>query len=141
MSEPDFISLEQRLVREGVLPGIARRLTLELAEHYDDLRAGAESQGLNSAAAARIAQRGIGTNEDIASSVLCRRELKVWIYHYPRIAGLLLPATFVALLPLAPLFAGVTHAGVIARWTACLVLSATFTAVLMLMLQMSLALR
>jgi hypothetical protein len=47
----------------------------------------------------------------------------------------------VALLPLVPLFAGVTYAGVIARWSACLVLSATFTAALMLMLQMSLALR
>jgi hypothetical protein len=54
----------------------------------------------------------------------------------PQRAGL----AFVALLPVAPLIAGFNHAESVVRWTCCAMLSAIFTAVLLLCMPLSIAL-
>ena len=57
-----------------------------------------------------------------------------------RIAALVYPITFLALLPAAPVFLGYTYANYLARWAACLFLSAVVTAGMFLFLQLAITL-
>ncbi|MGH8221724.1 MAG: hypothetical protein ACREQZ_02010, partial [Woeseiaceae bacterium] len=69
-----------------------------------------------------------------------RPELKSWTHRFPRAASLILPVAWLAVLPLLPVTAGIAHAASIARWLACLVLSALVTAAMMLIMQLSISL-
>jgi hypothetical protein len=140
MPEPDFVALQNRLVRQGVALHYARRLAGELAEHYEDLRDEAMGTGFLPDEAACFAEKRLGSADNIASAVFHRPELKSWMYRYPRVARIALPLAFVALLPAAPVFAGINHADSLLRWTCCAILSAVFTALLMLCMQLSIAL-
>lgn len=140
MPEPDFLLLQSRLVQQGVSVSYARRLAGELAEHYEDLRDEAMGTGILPDQAACFAEQQLGSAESIASAVFHRPELRSWIYRYPRVARIALPLAFVALLPAAPVFAGINHADSLLRWTCCAMLSAVFTALLMLCMQLSIAL-
>jgi hypothetical protein len=51
-----------------------------------------------------------------------------------------LPLAYVALLPTSPLFAGAARAQTIARWGACLMLSAAITGAMFLAMQISILL-
>jgi hypothetical protein len=140
MPEPDFLAFQNRLLQQGVALRYARRLAGELAEHYEDLRSEAIGTGFLPDEAACFAEEHLGSADNIAAAVFHRPELRSWIYRYPRMARIALPLAFVALLPAAPVFAGITHADSLLRWTCCVMLSALFTALLMLCMQLSLAL-
>ncbi|HLU07704.1 MAG TPA: hypothetical protein VKZ91_14190 [Woeseiaceae bacterium] len=140
MPELDFVSLQNRLVQQGVAARYARRLAGELAEHYEDLRDEAIGTGFLPDEAACFAEEQLGSADEILSAVFHRPELRSWIYRYPRVARIALPVAFVALLPAVPVFAGMNHADSLLRWTCCAMLSALFTALLMLCLQLSIAL-
>jgi len=138
--DPDFVSLEQRLLRQGVSLAYAHRLTLELSDHYDDLREDALKSGATKEGSSSLAGERLGTAGEIAAAVATRPELMSWIYRYPQLARVALPLAFVALLPVAPVFAGIEHAPSVLRWTCCMMLSAMFTTVLLLCMQLSIAL-
>jgi hypothetical protein len=138
--ELDFLALQNRLVQQGVAVRYARRLAEELAEHCDDLRDEALATGLLPEEVACFAEKRLGSADEIAAAVLHRPELRAWIYRYPRLARVALPLAFVALLPAAPLFAGINHADSLLRWSCCAMLSALFTAMLLLCMQLSIAL-
>ena len=63
-----------------------------------------------------------------------------WIYRYPRVARIVLPMAYVAVLPLAPVQAGMANAGLLARWGAALMLSAGVTAAMLLAMQLAIVL-
>jgi hypothetical protein len=140
MPEPDFLAFQKRLLQQGVGLRYAKRLAGELAEHYEDLRHEAERSGILPAEVAGFAMERLGSASDVAAAVRGRPELRSWPYRYPQLALLALPLAFVALLPMAPVFAGINHAESVFRWTCCAMLSAIFTAVLLLCLQLSIAL-
>jgi hypothetical protein len=140
MPEPDFLAFQKGLLRQGVDLRYARRLVGELAEHYEDLRHEAERSGIPPGEAPGFAVERLGSASDIAAAVRQRPELRSWPYRYPQLARLALPLEFAVLLPVAPLFAGLNHAESVLRWTCCAMLSAIFTAVLLLCMQLSIAL-
>jgi hypothetical protein len=127
-------------LQQGVDLSYARRLGLELAEHYEDLRQEAERTGIAPGEVAGFAAERLGSAGNIAAAVRQRPELRSWSYRYPQLARLALPVTFAVLLPVAPLIAGINHAESVLRWTCCAMLSAIFTAVLLLCMQLSIAL-
>lgn len=140
MREPDFISLERRLLSRGIAPRHAVRMAEELAGHFDDLCREAEAQGWDPAEAGRVARERLGPEEAIAEAAVARRELRTWTWRHPRVARFVLPVVYVVLLPAAPAFSGTPHSASIMRWTASLTLSAAFTALLLLVLQLSIRL-
>jgi hypothetical protein len=62
------------------------------------------------------------------------------MHRCPRLARLVLPVAYVVMLPLAPVYAGVANAPIIARWCTCLFLSGLITAAMFLVMQFSIAL-
>jgi len=140
MPEPDFVAFQRCLLQQGADLRYARRLAGELAEHYEDLRHEAERAGISPGEVAGFAAERLGSASNISAAVRQRPELRSWSYRYPQLARLLLPLAFAALLPVAPLFAGINHAESVLRWTCCAMLSAIFTAVLLLCMQLSIAL-
>lgn len=137
MSGIDFSGFEKRLQYAGVAPRHRRRAVAELDAHCDDLAQAFREQGASPEAAAREAATELGNLDGIAGAIAARAELKCWYLRWPRTARVVYPVACAAVLPLAPVVAGVQHAPVIARWTTCLVLSAGFTAVLLLAMQLS----
>jgi len=140
MPDPDFLAFQKCFVQQGVDPGYARRLTCELAEHYQDLRREAERSGVSPGEVAGFAAERLGSASAISAAIGEQPDLRSWVYRYPQLARLVLPLAFAALLPVAPLFAGINHAESVLRWTCCAMLSAIFTAVLLLCMQLSIAL-
>ena len=137
MSRPDFKWMSKELLRNGVSPRIASRAVIELREHYEDLEAEARSGGIPSEAAMAQASERLGNPDMLVRQISSRVNLKSWIYRYPAVARVALPAVCVLILPVAPLFAGVAHLSSIMRWMACFLLSGLLTATLMLILQLS----
>lgn len=137
MPRPDFDKLRDHLLRAGVAPRQVIGMISELFEHYEDLECEAIEHGSSPSAARAEANERIGSPDTIARHVLCRPELRCWIYRYPRLARLALPIACVALLPLAPLYAGAANVPAIARWCACLLLSALVTAAMLLAMQIA----
>jgi hypothetical protein len=135
--EPDFRVFELRLLEGGIAPTHARRIADELAWHWQDLRDEAQRSGLGDGEMTAWANRQLGNEGEIIAAVFARPELKCWIYRYPNVARIALPLAYLSLLPAVPLVAGVHHAPLLARWGACLMLSALFTATLMLVLYLT----
>ena len=140
MPEAELRDFENRLTRSGVQSCHARRITLEISEHLDDLRAEAIAGGMPGAMAAEHARQAIGDLRRIAEDVVGRPELRTWTFRYPKVARVCLPLAYIALLPTRPLFAGVARAPEIARWGACMMLGAAITAAMFLAMQISILL-
>ncbi|MBT8077930.1 MAG: hypothetical protein KJO31_05100 [Gammaproteobacteria bacterium] len=137
MREKPFRGLRSRLLAIGVAPRTVGRTLLELQDHLDDLQAEAIERGHAPEEALRHARRSIGDIDTIVAAMRERHELRSWHYRFPRVARLALPLAYVALLPVAPLFTGVSYAATIMRWTASLMLAAAVTATMFLLLQLS----
>lgn len=140
MPEPDFLVFQKRLLQQGLHPRYAQRLAAELAEHYDDLLEEARRSGIPRGEAPVFAAQRLGSASAITAAVRQRPELKSWPYRHPQLARIALPLAFAALLPVAPLIAGLNHAESVLRWACCAMLSAIFTALLLLSMQLSIAL-
>ena len=140
MPRADYNMLRDQLLESGVAPRHVIRIISELTDHHEDLEFEAMRHGSTPESAATQASKRMGTKTLIAAQVVGRPELKCWFYRYPRLARLLLPVAYVAMLPLAPIHAGVANAPVIVRWCACLMLSAVVTAAMLLLMQISIAL-
>jgi len=137
MHELDLKRLTQRLVDVGIAPKYVRRAVNEVRDHYDDLVDAAIVSGLDRHEAQERAGTRIGRLDDLVEEMAMRRELKTWVYRFPRTAILVYPLACLAALPAVPINAGVMHAPVLARWGASLLAAGLFTAALLLVLQLS----
>ena len=140
MPEPDFKRFRSELLEAGIAPQHVRRTIVELQEHLEDLRAAELASGCDDATARRTAGREMGSLADVAIAMRACPELQCWAYRYPRLAIVVYPLTCLALLPVVPIIAGVTHAQHVARWGACLFFGALVTASMFLCLQLAIAL-
>jgi len=137
---PEFNQLRRELLRSGIAPRHVRRTIDELQDHHEDLVEQELADGASRADALASAGDRLGQVSDIALAVQAQPELRSWAFRFPRIAALVYPITFVALLPAAPVFLGYAHASYIVRWAACLFLSAVVTAGMFLFLQLAITL-
>lgn len=78
-----FHELGERLLRAGVAPRHVRRYLTELAEHLADLTAEEERAGRNRARAEGAALARLGRTEDLAQTMIERRELRSWTARAP----------------------------------------------------------
>jgi hypothetical protein len=140
MPEPDFKQFRSELLQAGIAPRHIRRTIQELQEHLDDLVAADLALGIDAATAQRSAGREMGELADVAIAMRACPELQCWAYRYPRLAIVVYPLCCLALLPVIPVIAGVTHAQQLARWSACLFFGALVTASMFLCLQLAIAL-
>lgn len=140
MPKSDFNVLRDHLLESGVAPRHVVRIISELSDHHEDLELEAMQHGCDRKTAIAQAKNRLGASETIAIHVLKRPELRCWMHRYPRLAQLVLPVAYVAMLPLAPVYAGVANAPIIARWCASLFLSGLITAAMFLVMQFSIAL-
>jgi hypothetical protein len=132
--------LRRQLIGAGVAPRHVRRTIDELQDHYDDVVEQELEEGADRLQACRNALERLGPIDDIVAAVKARPELQSWAFRFPRLAALLYPLTFVVLLPAAPVLIGFANANLVARWMACLFLSALVTAGLFLFLQLAITL-
>jgi hypothetical protein len=140
MREPNFKQFRSELLQAGIAPRHIRRTMLELQDHLDDLVEAELASGCDAAAARRRASREMGNLTDVAIAMRACPELQCWAYRYPRLAIVIYPLTCLALLPIVPVIAGVTHAEQVARWGVCLFFGALVTASMFLILQLAIAL-
>jgi len=135
-----FGKLQSELLASGVKPKHVQRITLELADHYEDLRLEALNQGVSPAQAQYQAEQRIGEQGKLAERILEQTEFKIWIYRYPRLARIYLPMAYALLLPAAPVFSGMANPTMVARWGAALMLAGTITAAMLLGMQLAIVL-
>jgi len=128
------------LLRSGISPRHVRRTIDELNDHYEDLVEQALSDGATRLEAEKSASERLGHARDIVLAARAQPELRSWAFRFPRIAAFVYPLTFLALLPAAPVLLGYAHANYLARWAACLFLSAIVTAAMFLFLQLAITL-
>lgn len=140
MPDVYFKELQADLLRAGIAPRHVRRTVTELEEHFDDLLAEHVGSGTDPIAAHEQALADLGSPDLIVEAMHARPELHSWAYRFPRIALLVYPLTYVVLLPVMPVFAGVAHAPQIARWGLCMMLGGLVTASMFLLLQLSILL-
>jgi len=137
MREPDFNELATRLLEKGIAPRHAHRAVNEIRDHYDDLVDAAVDTGASSGEARRQAARELGQVDDLVAQMSACRELKSWAFRYPRAAIVVYPLACLAALPAMPVLAGIANAQLLARWAASLLAAGLFTALLLLVLQLS----
>ena len=140
MCEPNFKQFRSELLQAGIAPRHIRRTMLELQDHLDDLVEAELVSGCDAGTARRRAGVEMGNLTDVAEAMRACPELQCWAYRYPRLAIVIYPLTCLALLPIVPVIAGVTHAEQVVRWGACLFFGALVTASMFLFLQLAIAL-
>ncbi|MGA8530670.1 MAG: permease prefix domain 1-containing protein [Acidobacteriaceae bacterium] len=78
-----FHELRERLLRGGVAPRHVRRYLTELREHWADLTAEEMRAGRSPAEAETAALERLGRVEDLAQTMIARRELRSWTARAP----------------------------------------------------------
>jgi len=137
MREPDFNVLANRLLRNGISPRHAHRTVNELRDHYDDLVDAAVDEGADSRTARLRAASELGTMDDFVAEMASRRELKTWAKRYPHLAVVAYPIACLVVLPAIPVFVGIANRAALIRWGASLLAAGLVTAVLLLIMQLS----
>ena len=140
MREPDFNDLATQLLKCGIAPRHAHRTVNELRDHYDDLVDAAVDDGATRSKARCEAARRLGAMDDLVLEMASRRELKTWAYRYPRLAVVVYPVACLAALPAVPVVAGIAHRTELMRWGASLLGAGLVTAVMLLVMQLSIIL-
>ncbi len=140
MREPDFNALAKRLLKNGIAPRHAHRTVNELRDHYDDLVDAAVDEGANSKAARQRAAAELGSMDDFVAQMSACRELKTWAFRYPHLAVVVYPLACLAVLPAIPVFAGIAHRTTLMRWGISLLGAGLVTALMLLVMQLSIIL-
>jgi hypothetical protein len=78
-------NLRERLLRGGIAPRHVRRYLCELREHYDDALRAELARGSSLASAEQVAWARLGTEDDLARSVLAQPELRSTAARHPRL--------------------------------------------------------
>lgn len=97
MSGLNLQNIKIQLIRGGVAPKFVNRSLAELNAHYSDLRSQAISDGYSETEADEKAIASIGEEETLIAKILDKRELKTWLWRYPRSTFLLLPLLILVL--------------------------------------------
>ncbi len=139
MPRPNLSGLRSELLGSGISARHVQRAVSELGDHFDDLVAASVSEGIARIEAEQQAMDALGDLYYVKDAMRQQPELKSWAWNHPRLAMLIYPLACVAALPAVPVLAGVHHAPVIARWTACFVIGAFVTAFMFLVLQLSIS--
>lgn len=137
MPRPNFIELRSELLRSGISPAHVYRALTELDEHFEDLVDAGVADGYERIAAETHAIDALGDLGEVSSAMRRQPELRSWAWRHPRLAMLVYPLACVAALPAVPVIAGVQHASQIARWAICLLVGGFVTALMFLLLQLS----
>ncbi len=140
MPRPDFDALGRQLLRAGVAPRHVARAIIELREHVEDIESELIARGATPVAAASRAAERIGAIDSIKDRYLDQPDLKRWSHRHPQLARCIASAEYALLWPAIPVSAMAAAAPAIARWCACLLLSAAVTAGLMLGMQLTISL-
>jgi hypothetical protein len=82
MAKP-FPELRERLLRAGVAPRHVRRYIAELSDHLSDLRAEEEAVGRNGADAEAAALARLGGVDDLARTMIEKRQFQSWSSRAP----------------------------------------------------------
>lgn len=137
MPRPDSTALRNDLLAAGISPQHVHRAVSEIDEHFEDLVCAHRDEGFSRSEAERMAVRALGDLDHVTAAMREQADLKSWAWRHPRIALVVYPLACLAALPVVPVRAGYDNAGNIARWAACLVVSGLLTAMLFLVLQLS----
>jgi len=140
MREPDFNSLAAALRKNGVAGRHAHRAVNELRDHYDDLVDAAVDEGASSRKARRLAAKQLGSMDEFVAQMAACRELKTWSFRYPHLAVVVYPLACLAILPAAPILAGIAHREALVRWGTSLLAAGLVTAAMLLVMQLSIIL-
>jgi hypothetical protein len=139
MPRPNFTGLRNELLQSGISPGHVYRAITELDEHFEDLVDAGLADGRKRLAAETHALEALGNLSEVSSAMRQQPELRSWAWRHPRLAMFVYPLACVAALPAVPVIAGVQHASQIARWTICLLIGGFVTALMFLVLQLSIS--
>ncbi len=116
MASPDtliqFDRLRDRLIGEGVARRHVRRLLGELADHYEDAVRAGLAKGLDTETATAAAWQRLGSEDEIAASILALPELRSLPARFPRTISAAGPILLWVGITIASCFllAGFTHA-------------------------------
>lgn len=138
--DPDFKYLSSQLLKKGIAARHARRTVSEMQDHYDDLLEAALDSGDRKSEARQKAAERLGDLDDFVAAMAARRDLKSWSFRYPRLAVVVYPLACLAVLPAAPVFAGYAHRDILMRWTLSLLGAGLVTALMMLVMQLTIVL-
>ena len=83
------------------------------------------------------ALEALGDMNDFVIAMQARPELRSWAFRFPRLALIAYPLMCLALLPVYPVSAGVTHAPNIARWGFCFMCAGLVTVSILLGLRLA----
>jgi hypothetical protein len=89
----EYVRLRERLLRAGVAPRHVHRYVRELRDHHEDIAQSEIARGLPRAAAEEAASARLGTEDDLAQSVLARSELRSIASRFPALMFGMGPAT------------------------------------------------
>ncbi len=137
--DPDFDELGRDLLSAGVAPRHVVRAIIEISEHVEDIAAELIERGATPESAVSLARERIGAVESIKEQYMCQPQLKCWSHRHPQMARLIGSVEHALLLPAMPVSAMTAAGPAIARWCACVVLSAAVTASLLLVMQVTIS--
>lgn len=83
MPQPRFDRLSERLLEAGIAPRHVRRYRNELSDHYDDLVRAERAGGAARELAETRALSRLGSEDDLAETMLSRPELRSFTSRYP----------------------------------------------------------
>lgn len=89
-------ALLEKLLSQGVTPRYAKRMILELSQHYESICEDLIASGFSDERAGIIAHHRIGDIDDLAHAMLEQPLLRSWIHRVPVIVFLGSVATFLA---------------------------------------------
>jgi AcrR family transcriptional regulator len=137
MPRPNFSELRSELLQSGISPAHVYRALTELDEHFEDLVDARVAGGHARIVAETHAIDALGDLAEVSRAMRRQPELRSWAWRHPRLAVLVYPLACVAALPAVPVIAGVQHASQIVRWAICLLVGGFVTALMFLLLQLS----
>lgn len=140
MPRPDFSRLQTDLLRAGIAPKRVARTVAELDDHFADLVEAGLEEGRDAVVTETQALKVLGDLRDVAEAMKQQPQLKGWAWRWPRLALVVYPLACVVALPAAPLHASIENVSLLARWLTCFVLGAFVTALMFLVLQLSITL-
>ncbi len=100
---PQFEGLRDRLLRGGVAARHVTRYLTELTEHLEDLIAEGDRAGLDREAAERSALSRLGNTDNLARTMIARKELRAWSHRAPWVVFFLGPLASLVAINLASL--------------------------------------
>ncbi len=140
MPRPNLSVLRTELLHSGISAGHVYRAITELDEHFEDLVSEGLDDGRDRLVAERMAVEALGDLAAVSEAMRQQPELKSWAWRHPRVAMVIYPLACIAALPAAPLIAGIQNASHVIRWAACLLIGGFVTALMFLLLQLTITL-